>query len=136
MITKARYQQLKANYVAFKAWLGDRTSYNTKDIPASVPRVSNDQLSQIELYEFVNIPPDRYTCYVKRETVSAGVVNRNITVTTWTGQVLGYGTLGSMFKCQNSLHYPIRFRGINGRDYYGTYYHSAGDYCHVKACKV
>jgi len=142
MITEKRYKQLRAKINAFDAWVDSQrnprngwASYRPSDVPRHLPRVSNAERSQVEVYEFVNQQPDKYFCYVQRNKCAPGLVDNKVTVTTWTGQVLGYGYLGVPYKCGNSRRYPIRFRAINGVRYSGTYYASAGTYARVYKAK-
>ena len=61
-------------------------------------------------------------------------------VTTWVGDALARITwLGAEYKCPAfgwpSTRQNFRARGIDGRDWYGTYYVSSGDYVRMHACK-
>lgn len=141
MITTKRYSQLKRKLAAFEVWRNGRNGYNITDVPAHL-RVSNRQRSSVEVYEFVHSPPKKMLCYVRRNLVGPGVVDRRVEVTTWTGQIIGYGHLGRMYRCgrsdrwhNKSLRYPIEFDGINNCKYRGTYYMSAGDYARVRRVK-
>lgn len=113
MITRARYLQIKR-----KANRGEP--------------ISNAQLSQLEVYEFVHNPPNKCVVYVRRNIVSAGVVDRKVTVITIGGQILGYGKLGQMYRNRGALCYPLWFTGINEVDYRGILYHSSGNYARVR----
>lgn len=60
----------------------------------------------------------------------------DVEVATFTGAVLGTGKLGSAYRSNfGDLRRPIRFLGINGVEYFGTYFEGAGDYCRVRAIK-
>lgn len=141
MITKKKYRQLRAKIDAYLAWVdtirgaNGWASYQPEDVPATVPRVSDAERSQVEVYEFCANPPDRYLVYVRRIAVAPGVVGKDIEATTWTGQLLGKGRLGIPYKCGKGLgvsrRYPISFKGINGRVYRGTFFASSGDYARV-----
>jgi len=135
MISHERYLELKANIAKFEAWRGNRTSYYPSEVPKDIAWVNNDHRSQVEVYEFVHQQPEKYFAYVKRNLVAPGVVDNKVSVTTWTGQILGYGYLGSRYFCGRSARYPIRFTAINGVKYSGTYFVSSGDYCRVKKVK-
>jgi hypothetical protein len=142
MITTKTYNELKRKIAQFDAWVDTQrnprngwASYRVEDIPKHLSKVSNDQRSFVEVYEFVHTPPEKYFIYVERNVVSPGEVDNRVRVTTWTGQTLGYGYLGRPYKCGNSRRYPIRFKGINGFRYAGTYYVSTGDYARVKKVK-
>ena len=142
MITTERYHELRRKIATFDAWVDSQrnprngwASYREQDVPNHLPRVSNEERSQVEVWEFVHTPPDKYFVYIQRNKVAPGVVDRRVTATTWTGQILGYGRLGQMYRSGRSLRYPLRFEGINGRHYYGTFYSSSGDYARVRMTK-
>jgi len=135
-ISAEQYQVLRAKLEAFEGWRAGRTSYHPSEIPAHIPEVTNEQRSQMEVYEFVNNPPQRYFLYVRRPNPLSDVIQ----VTTWMGDVLGTGILGRRYKTPAfggypSTRYPIRFAAINGKKYFGTYYDSSGSYARVKMCK-
>ena len=136
MITNQKYLQLKNKIKQFEQWLDGRTSYSPSDIPPGVSNVTNAERSQVEVYEFVTNPPDRYFCYVKRNIAAPGVVDNKVTLTTWTGQILGYGYLGKCYftgvRPFQSKRYTLKFTGINEVKYKGVYYASSGDYCRIR----
>ena len=89
--------------------------------------VTNEQRARVEVYDFVNDPPDKYTAYINKESMC---------MTTWTGESLGIVSFGKRFGSNfGDTRQHITVTAINGRTYYGTYYCSAGDYCHVRAEK-
>lgn len=146
MITLERYQELRRKIATFDAWVDSQrnprngwASYREQDVPNHLPRVSNDERSQVEVYEFVQQRPDKYFVYVARNKCAPGVVDNKVTLTTWTGQVLGYGFLGRRYETgaglRRSVRYPVRFTAINGDKYKGIYYASAGDYARVHRVK-
>lgn len=149
MITQKRYLELKRRIQLFDAWVdtirnprNGAASYYPSQVPKDLIKVTNKQRSAVQAYEFVHNPPDKYVVYVKRYEISPGIADaRRVTATTWTGQTLGHGRLGPMYKCPSfggvsSIRYPIRFKGINGRVYSGVYYSSTGDFARVKAVKT
>ncbi len=91
---------------------------------------TNEERSFCEVYRFVHDPPDRYFLYVNEG---------NRVVTTWVGHVLGQAHFGRPYKAPGfgrfQVRVPVRVRGINGREYAGTYYKSTGDYARVKLIK-
>lgn len=126
-ITSQEANDIRARSDAFAAWLGNRRSYRDEDVPADVPRVTNDETSALEVFDFVNDPPARYFLYINETTCKA---------TTWTGDVLGDVTFGRAWRANmGDARVSIRIRAINGRTYAGTYYKSAGDYARVKAMR-
>lgn len=144
MITKQEYQLLKAKIIIFDAWLkanksnpDGSISYSPHEVPEAISRVSNQQRSSVEVYEFVHFPPQKYLFYIRRIVCAPGVVDNQVEATTWTGQILGKGYLGRPYLCgrPQSRRYPVTIKGINNKLYRGTYYVSAGDYAIVKAVK-
>ena len=102
-------------------------SYREEDRPATVPAVSNDERSAIEVYEFVSNPPERYFLYVNEDAR---------TVTTWTGEKLGDLLRGDgYYSSFGDMRVPVTVHAINGRTYHGTYYKSAGSYARVKMAR-
>ncbi len=134
-ITADQYKRLKSRLAEFEAWRNGRSSYKTEDVPASIPQVSNEERSQIEVYEFVHNPPARYSLYIKLD-------GRKFTATTWTGDVLGSGEIGREYEVPAFGGWPSKrvslpsFKAINGKHYSGTFYKSSGDYARVKMCKA
>ncbi len=143
MITPEKYNLLKLKMIKFDAWVDTQrnpkngwASYKPSEVPDYLERVTNDERSSVEAYEFYHNPPDKYFLYVARKICSPGVVSYEVNVTTWTGQILGHGRLGHMYFCgrppYQSKRYTIVFEAINGIKYKGTYFASAGDFCRVK----
>ena len=130
MISDNEYKSLRSQYDTHMdalRKLGRNWSFPEDNLP---PCPTSDQISAIETYEFINNPPERYFSYVNED---------NKTMTTWTGEVLGKIVNYTPYRCpafgSMSRRVAIRVKAINGREYYGTYYKSSGDYCRVKACK-
>jgi hypothetical protein len=90
----------------------------------------NWQTSAREVVDFTSNPPARYFAYVSTDHKS---------ITTWMGERLGSITSYHEYRVPSfgwpSVRVAIRVRAINGREYHGTYYASAGDYCRLKVCK-
>lgn len=98
----------------------------TKDFPYA-SEVNNDLRSKIEKYEFLSQEPIKYFIYVSE---------KNKTATTWTGQKLGDVTFGRAFKSNmGDMRVPISVKALNGLNYYGTFFKSAGDYAVIKKSK-
>lgn len=126
-ITSEQAKEIRAKYDAFHAWRGNRTSYHPSEIPSHVPTVTNDELSALEVHDFVTNPPDRYFLYINEETGNA---------TTWTGDSLGRAYLGREFRDNfGGKRVPVTIQSINGKTYHGTYFKSAGNYARVKMAK-
>lgn len=142
MINKTNYEVIKTKVLIFDAYINTHCrgkngwiSYRPEDIPANIEPVSNDERSSVETYEFTQNPPDKYLVYVRRLMVAPGVVGSHIEATTWTGELLGKGILGTMYETKRGQRYPITFKGINNQIYEGIYYYSDGDYAVVKRIK-
>lgn len=89
--------------------------------------VSNEMRSAIELYEFMNNPPDKYFLYIDEDKAIA---------TTWTGQQLGSVTFGKEYKSNmGDKRQSVSIWAVNGHTYYGTYYKSSGNYAHINKRK-
>jgi hypothetical protein len=125
-ISKPEYERLKKLHEEHEKWRGGRSSYPVDSVPEHL-RITNEQRSQIEVYEFVNNPPDTYFLYISEKDRVA---------TTWTGDKLGVVLFGSEYESpafgRPSKRVPVKIKAINGFTYNGTYYKSAGDYARVK----
>lgn len=126
----ARYK-LEQYETAAKAYMtANKTNGIPIDICATFPfanEVSNDMRSAIELYEFINNPPQKYFLYIDEQTKTA---------TTWTGQKLGDVSFGRSYKSNlGDSRQPITITAINGLTYYGIYYKSSGGYARIKKSK-
>ncbi len=146
MITKKEADDLRDRYNAYEAARrgfdpkrfqrgGGYTPADEKRITeaAGVTRPTNEEMSRLEIYEFVTAPPERYFLYVQETTKKA---------TTFMGDVLGDITLGRRYKAPSfgsaytaSERVPVSIRAINGYTYSGTYYASSGSYARVKRGK-
>ncbi len=88
---------------------------------------TNEERSVVEVYEFVNDPPDRYFAYINEKTR---------TCNTWMGDKLGEVGFGRAYRSNmGDIRVPITVYGINGKKYHGYYYKSAGDYCRIRLAK-
>ena len=127
-MTKEERDALMAQEEKFIAWLGKRGSYRLEEVPANCPPLTNAQRSAVEVYDFVNDPPQKYFAYVSKETM---------TVRTWIGDSLGRITwLGKSYSCLfGDTRRAINILGVNGLTYHGVYYESSGDYCRLTANK-
>lgn len=137
MITTKQYNVLKANYDNYlkmaKNYLKEN---NTNVIPVEVSKQwgfdsNNENTSKIEVYEFVKNPPHKYFTYVNYNLFGKKWI------TTFMGDKLGrICYLGTPYKDNfGGTRQSIKVFGINGVKYYGTYYKSSGDYCHLIAYK-
>lgn len=132
-LTTEAYNLLRARCDKLAAWVDTQrapngwASYREEDIPPGVPRVTNEERSALEVYEFIHDPPAKYFLYINEEKRMA---------TTWTGETLGRIELGQPYRDNfGGRRVPVRIHAINGRTYAGTYFTSAGSYARVKLCK-
>lgn len=103
---------------------------------------TNAELGRLELYEFMTNPPDKYFLYVRldKNPHPIGLDLPDGIATTWTGDKLGTIFLGKASRTYTPSgglveRIPIRVHALNGFQYAGTYYASAGDYARVKRVK-
>lgn len=131
MITKQEYEILRNKYdtyhAARKALCGNRNYVTVEDQALLPESPTSDEISAIEVYEFVNDIPDKYFLYVDTK--------KNV-VTTWTGEKLGNCHLGYKYTSNmGDTRQSIYVKAINGKNYSGTYFTSSGDYARIKLCK-
>lgn len=132
MTTEQEYRLLKDKYDTYhKAYKEYMREHKTNWMPVGavdLPSPTNEETSAIEVYEFATNPPDKYFLYVD--------LPKQV-VTTWTGELLG--KIMSTGKTHRSnlgdVRVPIRIKAINGKEYHGTFYKSAGDYARIEMYK-
>ena len=100
----------------------------------------NAETSHKEVAAFKADKPRKYFLYVKLydpDTLPLGYPKEYGLVTTWTGDRLGtIYHVGHKWRSNfNDQRQSIRFRGVNGLSYHGTYYCDSGDYARVTAYK-
>jgi hypothetical protein len=123
LISAEEYARLGAVYARHIAWLGDRRSYKPEECPVDC-RITNEERSLIEVYEFYRDKPQSYFAYV-----TGGMSY----IMTWAGDRLGRITSRSCRNRQGRV--SIVVMGDNGVRYYGTHYSTTGDYCNLRAYK-
>lgn len=146
MLSESEYITLKEKYAFYhseRERLFPGKNCFTQDMQACLPEsCTNDEISAIEVYEFMTNPPDKYFLYISS---SPGVQDKGHKIihlsgrkaTTWTGDVLGYVYCGSGFYSNfGDYRIPISIKAINGYWYHGTFFYSAGDYARVKKGKA
>ena len=137
IITREQRNEIQARLDKLNAWIDTirdkRTgwaSYKPEEKPANIPDVTNEERSSLEVFDFIDNPPEKYFLYVDV---------KNKIVTTWTGEKLGNITyLSAPFRCGFGIHtkrQSLRFTAINGAVYSGFYFTSSGDYARVKMIK-
>jgi hypothetical protein len=136
MITHAKYQELRQKYDFYHSererLFGKGANCITQEMSSKLPPAPvHSEISAIEIYEFINDPPDRYFAYIKEPEI--GNMGE---MTTWTGEKLGNALLWNTWRSNfGDTRVSIDVWGINGIKYHGFYYKSAGDYCRIKAYK-
>jgi len=139
MINRDQYEALKRRFEQFEIWRAGRTSYPADSVPKLL-EVTNEERSEMEVYEFVTDPPEKYFLYC---SFSKDAKNNEFThygasgfATTWTGQKLGNIQCGHTWRSNwGDTRVSIRVYGINGVTYAGTYFKSSGNYARVKRVK-
>ena len=135
MITEDEYQELKARCARYDTWVDTFRGKNgwaaiPTDAYATLPddsRISNEERSALEVYEFLHDPPEKYLLYIDERGKAA---------VTWMGDTLGSVWFGKEYKSNlGDRRVSIRCDAINGCRYHGTYYKGTGDYARVKRCK-
>ena len=131
MLTQQDYTTLKTKNEVYQAarftLCGTRNCVTVNEQKQLPEPCSNDELSAMEVYEFITDPPVKYFLYVD--------VKQSI-VTTWTGDKLGDCWLGRKYRSNmGDTRQSIDIHAINGKHYAGTFFTSAGDYARVKVCK-
>jgi len=93
-----------------------------------IPKVTNTERSIVEVHQFKQRPPKKYTAYMG---------NKLKKVTTWTGQPIGKVTwVGSEYKdSMGGTRQNFRINAVNKKKYSGTYFKSSGDYVNLKMLK-
>lgn len=130
MITKEQYDDIMAREAVREQFCKDhKRGYITAEEAKTLPRVTNEEISAAEVYQFINDPPDKYFLYINEERHEA---------TTWIGEKLGNVT--GLFQTPKRSNFGdfrvyIDVYGINGKKYHGVYYKSAGDYARIKMYK-
>ena len=108
---------------------GGYTPAEMKEIDriAGVPAPSNEQMSQLEVYEFVTKPPDKVFAYYNDDMTR---------IQTWTGDVLGTIVWrGQETRPMGGRVVRVRVHAINGHHYAGTCNRSSGTYCVLRRTK-
>lgn len=100
--------------------------------------VSNEEKGKLEQFEVWRDLPERLFVYVKesdpqpRRCAGEGP---QIVATVWTGEPLGYGTAGKVYRDNfGGKRRPVWVR-IAGVDYSGTAFVSSGDYARLRKMK-
>lgn len=142
VISKQEYKTLKNLYNEYhkqREILCQGRNYVTAEEQKLLPECpTSEQISSLEVYEFVNDPPKKYFAYVHRYQVRENLRTYPDNVTTWTGEVLGRVIdFGRPYKTNmGDERINIRVKAINGKEYFGTYYKSSGDYCRLTMKKA
>ena len=132
MISQQQYEEFKARNEKYEVWIATSPLVNRSKSGACSYKIehkpsyalNNAELSAMEVYEFMTDPPKKYFAYVNMQTLK---------VTSWTGDTIG--TISAYARPWRSnfgdTRQNITVNAINGKQYYGVYYTSAGDYCRL-----
>jgi hypothetical protein len=133
MLTQDQAKDIRARNDALMLWVDSIrgkngwASYKPEDKPASVPDVTNDERSALEVFDFCHNPPDKYFLYIREA---------DRTATTWTGDKLGQVHFGREFRDNfGGRRVPVTVRAINGLTYHGTYFKSSGNFARIRQSK-
>lgn len=134
VITSERAEDIRARYATWEQWfrtLG-RNHYHPDEVPADCKAPTNEERSALEVYDFVNDPPDSYFLYIRE----CKLTRWDGEATTWAGDRLGWVCFGSEYRSNmGDIRVPVTIKAINGKTYHGTFYKSAGDYARIRAAK-
>ena len=132
--SKKEYQKLKQKYEAHlkhpyweitkRNWINDKEAKKY-----GVPKgTTHEETSSIEVYEFKNKKnKGKYTAYMSSDRKKLG---------TWTGEKLADITyLGNEYSTGVGTRQNFRAKGIDGRNWSGTFFVSSGDYVNMKVVK-
>lgn len=133
MITERQAADIRSRHDAIDAWLkaNKRNSYRMEELESvGLCAPTNDETSALEVFEFCRDKPDHYFLYVRP---TLGSDSFACTVGTWTGEQLGAGRMGHVYRSNmGDKRRSIHFRAITGDSYAGTYFCGAGDYARVR----
>jgi hypothetical protein len=138
LISAAEAADIRARVDAFEAWRGNRSSYHPSEVPAGVPIVENADKGKLEQFEVWRDTPAALFAYVKFTDYSGNVrqgkpqAHDKACVTVWTGDPLGYGHCGRVWRSNMGDTRASVSVTIAGETYSGTAFVSAGDYCRLR----
>lgn len=99
------------------------TSYKPEQVAHFNPP-TNDELAQVELYDFIHDVPDKYFLYVSEKTNLA---------TCFTGLELGKVSFGREWRDNfGGTRRAVTIKAVNGRRYVGTFFKSSGDFARIR----
>jgi len=137
MITTEQAENIRTRYNRHDAARNNifpgKCPFTPAEMDQLPPRPDNDEIGQLEDYDWRTNPPDRYFLYVKENDHK-----RPILVTNWTGITLGTITsVGQRQTCYTPSggwyqKQAITFKGTNGYEYHGWYHCSNGTYARVR----
>ncbi len=112
-LTTIEAEAIRAKVAKFNAWIGERRSWRTEEVPADVDQPTNDERSALEVWDWRNSPPAHfYVCYLSSD---------GKTLTTWTGDELARVTreTSSRTGWQRSSMTHIRAVAPDGSQWHG-----------------
>jgi hypothetical protein len=136
IITAAQAADILARYNELEAWRNGRLSYHPSEVPAHIRPPTNEEISALEVYNFLTMPPsESYAAYLGKDPKNPG----RYVITTFTGDRLAtvtrYVSRSAPF---NSWLSDVRGSfwalGIDGRSYHGRH-NGPGIYCRMRPAK-
>jgi hypothetical protein len=120
-----------AREAKLRAWMGKRCSYHPSELPAGINPPDNNERAQVELYDFINDPPEKYFLYIKANSGTYYGASGEATI--WTGVKLGHVQFGKTWRGNmGDTRVSVSVYAVNGYVYHGTFFKSSGDYARVK----
>jgi hypothetical protein len=143
MISKARYEELRAKIDSFQEWVKENhtdaktgwASYPAIEAKKRADYTTNEEIGLVEEYEWITDPPDRAFLYPKMTDRTEVLGHKHLGwVTNWVGIPFGVVTVrGSHWRSNfGDRRVNIRVRGSNKVDYCGTIY---GTYVRLRRVK-
>lgn len=133
---KAIREKLNEHEQARNNLFPNKCSFTPQEMDQLPPRPTNDELAQLEVYDWITNPPEKYFTYVTE------VRNVPASIGTWTSLPLGivtdYGRVVTCYTPSGGQYQKqhITVKGTNGYDYQGWYYCSTGTYARIKRIRT
>ena len=125
-ITKSQRDEIMRREETLRAFLGKRSSYRPEEVGHLNPPTT-DERSLVDIFDFMAEKPGQYFAY--RPGIGP--------VTNWMGfKLADVVSVGREWRDNfGGKRYSFRCRAINGVEYSGTAFPSAGDYVRLRAVK-
>lgn len=122
----AQYRRERKLIDALNAWLGDRNSYHPSELPRRLRQVDNAMRSRVERFELYRDKPEKIVAYIGQPNRNGmgldRVFGQSYPVTVWTGEPIGFATLGTSWRKYGShwgTHMHQFYARIDDREYTG-----------------